>query len=216
MGCISQVGQFSTRDYRGQTSTFYSFDLSIFLGLPCTRMLDSVRCALSPACHRPWKQGLAIAASFVLFASVLPANAGFLKTQKQESRHEIDALEDTWRNAVLTSNTTTLSSLLADDYMAISPSGTLQTKDETLAVLRSGRVHFVAIDISDRKVRFYGTTAVVTSLAKIQASTPDGPVTGSYRYTRVYVRDAQGKWKIVSFEASRIREPGPHKRSELH
>jgi ketosteroid isomerase-like protein len=34
--------------------------------------------------------------------------------------------------------------------------------------------------------------------------------TGSYRYTRVYVRNAQGLWKIVSFEASRIRFPGAH------
>jgi len=57
---------------------------------------------------------------------------------------------------------------------------------------------------------------VVTSLANIQATTPDGKVSGSYRYTRVYVRDAQGDWKIVSFEASRVREPGTHKRSELH
>jgi ketosteroid isomerase-like protein len=57
---------------------------------------------------------------------------------------------------------------------------------------------------------------VVTSLANIQATTPDGKVSGSYRYTRVYVRDAQGDWKIVSFEASRVREPGPHKRTELH
>jgi len=203
-------------NYRGQTFSLYLFDRSIFLGLPFTRMPDSVRARLSPACRRPWKEGRAIIASFVLIASVLPAYAGLLKTQKQESRHEIDALEDTWRSAALTSNTTVMASLLADDYMAITPSGTLQTKDETLAILRSGRVHFAVIDISDRKVRFYGTTAVVTSLANIQASTPDGPVTGSYRYTRVYVRDMQGKWKIVSFEASRIREPGPHKRSELH
>ncbi len=41
-------------------------------------------------------------------------------------------------------------------------------------------------------------------------------MTGNYRYTRVYVRNAQGDWKIVSFEASRVREPGPHKRTELH
>jgi len=51
----------------------------------------------------------------------------------------------------------------------------------------------------------------VTSLAAVQATTPDGDLTGSYRYTRVYVRDAAGNWKIVSFEASKIREPSEHK-----
>ncbi len=136
--------------------------------------------------------------------------------QKHESRHDIDQLEDEWRDAVLTSNTKAMDSLLAVDYMGITASGTLQSRDETLQNMSSGGLHFSQLDLSDRKVRFYGTTAVVTSLANIQASTPDGKVSGSYRYTHVYVRDAQGDWKIVSFEASRVREPGPHKRNEFH
>jgi ketosteroid isomerase-like protein len=95
--------------------------------------------------------------------------------------------------------------------MAITASGTLQTKDQALANLRSGRVHFVSLNISDRKVRFYGKTALVTSLAEVEATTAEGTISNSFRYTRVYVRDQQGAWKIVSFEASRIRQPGERK-----
>lgn len=135
--------------------------------------------------------------------------------QKHESRQKIDQLEDEWREAILTSNTKTLTSLLADDYVAITPSGMLQSRDETLESLRTGRVHFTTLTLTDRKVRFYGTTAVVTSLANVVATTPDGTVTGSYRYTRVYVRDTTGQWKIVSFEASRVREPGPRIKNEI-
>lgn len=136
--------------------------------------------------------------------------AGLPRVQKHESRHEIDQLEDEWREAVMKANTAEMEKLLADDYLAITASGTLQTKDQALASLRAGRMHFTTLDISDRKVRFYGTTALVTSLAEVQGTTGDGEVSGSYRYTRVYVRDPQGAWKIVSFEASRIREPGEH------
>jgi ketosteroid isomerase-like protein len=50
----------------------------------------------------------------------------------------------------------------------------------------------------------------VTSVADVQGTTSDGDVSGSYRYTRVYVRNATGAWKIVSFEYSKIREPGEH------
>jgi len=39
----------------------------------------------------------------------------------------------------------------------------------------------------------------------------DGDMSGSYRYTRVYARDSKGVWRIVSFEANRIREPEPRK-----
>jgi ketosteroid isomerase-like protein len=136
--------------------------------------------------------------------------------QKHENRHDIDQLEDEWRGALLSSNTKVMDSLLAVDYMGITASGTLQSRDETLQGLSSGRLHFTLLDVTDRKVRFYGSTAVVTSLANIQASTPDGKVSGDYRYTHVYVRDAQGDWKIVSFEASRVREPGPRKQNEFH
>ena len=157
--------------------------------------------------------GWAIATALVLCG--VSYGAAMPLAQKHESRQRIDVLEDEWRDAVLTSNTKTLASLLADDYVAITPSGTLQSRDEALESLRTGRVRFTTLNITDRKVRFYGTTAVVTSLANVVATTPDGTVSGSYRYTRVYVRDAAGVWKIVSFEASRVREPGPHIKNEI-
>jgi len=157
-----------------------------------------------------------MAAALVFAVGAVPLFAGgFSLAQKHESRHEIDQLEDAWRNAVLNSDAKALDSLLADDYMAITASGTIQTRDEALQNLRSRRVHITSLTISDRKVRFYGPTAIVTSLAIIQATNADGPVNGDYRYTHVYVRNAQGVWKIVSVEASHVRT-GPHKRNEFH
>ena len=147
----------------------------------------------------------------ISFAWAQTAGAGMPRTQKHEVRHEIDQLEDTWRNAILKGNTAVMDSLLADDYMAISASGTLQSKEETLTNLRSGRVHFSTLDISDRKVRFYGTTALVTSVATVAGTSPEGAIAGNFRYTRVYVRNPQGVWKVVSFEASRIHESEEHK-----
>jgi ketosteroid isomerase-like protein len=142
----------------------------------------------------------------MLVGGVNPLHAGMPGVQKHEHRHEIDHLEETWRDAMLNGNTAAMDALLADDYMAITASGTLQTREQALANLRSGHTHFKELVISDRKVRFYGTTAVVTSLAEARGTNADRDFSGSFRYTRVYVRDAQGAWKIVSFEASRIRE----------
>jgi ketosteroid isomerase-like protein len=134
--------------------------------------------------------------------------AGQAKPKKHEIRHEIDQLEEAWRNAMLKSDTAAMGALLADDYIAITAAGTLQTKDEALANLRTRRIHITTLNVSDRKVRFYGQTALVNSLAEVEGTTPDGEVNGAFRYTRVYVRDAQGRWKIVSFEASHVRQPG--------
>jgi ketosteroid isomerase-like protein len=133
------------------------------------------------------------------------------KIHKHESRHEIDQLEEAWRLAVLKSDTTAMNALLADDFMAITANGTLQTRDETLANLSSDRFHITTLEVSERKVRFYGQTALVTSVAAVVGTNAQGEFSGSFRYTRVYAQDPQGRWKIVSFEASRIRAPGGRK-----
>ena len=58
------------------------------------------------------------------------------RTQRHERRHEIDRLEELWRSAVLKNDTAAMSSLLSNDYIAITPTGTVQTKDEALAAHR--------------------------------------------------------------------------------
>jgi ketosteroid isomerase-like protein len=152
--------------------------------------------------------GRAILAALVLVVCASGLMAGVPKTQKHERRHQIDHLEELWRDAMLKDDTAALGWLLSDDYMAITPSGTLQTKEEALASVH--RMHITSLEISDRKVRFYGTTALVTSTADVQATTPDSDLTGSYRCTRVYVEGPPGVWKIVSFEANKILTPADH------
>src|SRR5579871_806611 len=133
------------------------------------------------------------------------------RAERHETRHEIDQLDENCPTAILARNVTALDTPLSDDYMAITARGMLQSKDETLASLRNGVTHIKSSTFSDRKVRFYGTTALVTSRAEVAGSAAEGDLTGSYRYTHVYVRDSGGNWRIVSFEASRITDHEDHK-----
>ena len=157
-----------------------------------------------------WNRRVAACLVLLIAAGAAAQPQGMKRGERHESHHEIDQLENSWRDDILHRNFAALAGLLSDDYIAITPNGMLQTKDETLANLRSGAVHFNSIEFSDRKVRFYGKTALVTSRAEVSGTGPEGDISGSYRYTRVYVRDEQGNWKIVSFEASRIQDHNPH------
>jgi ketosteroid isomerase-like protein len=144
-----------------------------------------------------------------LFAA--PQHKSMPKGQKHESHHEIEQMEEVWRKAVLAGDAAAMDALLADDYIAISASGTLQTKEDVLTRMRSGKRHITDLKLSDSKVRFYGATALVTSFAQVTGTNAAGEAIGDFRYTRVYVRNSLGKWKIVSFEASLIREPNMQK-----
>lgn len=183
-------------------------------GLLSLTIMPAALIASSKPIHR--RTMCVLISLFIAFALALTLCAqqpvaGMHRAQKHESRHEIDQLEEMWRNAVLKGNTAVMDSLLADDYMAITPNGTLQSKEQSLENLSSGATHFTSIEILDRKVRFYGATALVTCRAEVSGTSATVDFSGSFRYTRVYVRDAQGKWKIVSFEANRIREPAQQK-----
>jgi len=62
----------------------------------------------------------------------------------------------------------------------------------TLCIL-SGAILFTSIEVSDRRLRFYGATALLTCRSEVSGTAAGSDISGSYRYTRVYVRDAQGK-----------------------
>jgi len=181
-------------------------DRSGWVAIPSdTRMPDALT-------NTARKMGWLLACLFLLlsspiFAAQPPHKSGLPRAEKHEGRREIDQLEEAWRNAFVKSDTAAMGTLLADDFIGISPSGTLQNKEQMLANMGSGRLHIASMVLSDRKVRFYGATAVVTSLATVSGTNAESEISGSFRYTRVYVRTA-GQWKVVSFEASRIRPPG--------
>lgn len=136
---------------------------------------------------------------------VQPALAALPHHANHELHKEIEALEMQWCQAQLHNDVSLMDRLLADDYIGISSSGTIETKTEALALRRAGTLHITTLDLNDLKVRIYGDTAVVTSLADLQGTSGARDISGKYRYTRVYNR-RYGQWKIISFEASRIHD----------
>jgi ketosteroid isomerase-like protein len=179
------------------------------------RRIDPRLLSVSPMRRQPLVDSKRLSVGLVILAvfAVAPMWA-MPHSDRHEVRHQIENLEKAWCNAVLHANVTAMDGLLADDYMAITPNGVLQSREQALANLRSGTVHISSIDLSDRKIRLYGKTALVTSRAEVAGTSPDGDLSGSYRYTRVYVMDAHGVWHIVSFEANKIRKAPDHRSSK--
>jgi ketosteroid isomerase-like protein len=135
--------------------------------------------------------------------------------QPRQIVHIIEKLEEMWQQAELTGNTATMANMLAEDYLGIYGDGTLATKSETIESFKRSTTKFSHIHTWDRKIRVYGSTAVVVSKAQVTGEHDGESLNGYYRYTRVYHRH-DGVWRIVSFEASAIRPPkqGPAQGTE--
>jgi ketosteroid isomerase-like protein len=129
------------------------------------------------------------------------------RLKRDEYKHEIEKLEDVWRQAQLNADAATMDKLLSDDYVGISMNGQVVTKMQQLDRMRNRQLVLTKIDLDDVKVRLTGTTAIVTSRAEIEGTNEGVSVLGTYRYTRIYSRLPGGEWKITNFEATRVGSP---------
>ena len=134
------------------------------------------------------------------------------RLKRDEYKHEVEKLEDVWRQAQLSADVAAMDKLLSDDYVGISMNGQVVTKMQQLDRLRNRQLVLTKIDLDDVKVKLIGTTAIVTSRAEIEGTNEGVSVRGTYRYTRIYSRSPGGEWKITNFEATRVGPPpaGPH------
>jgi len=182
------------------------FDSWFETGLPSdTHMRSYLRIRSSPSSIYSMCFFLLLAGVLSGAITVQPAWAALPHHANRELHKEIEALEMQWRQAQLNNDVSVMDRLLADDYIGISSSGTIETKTEALALRRAGTLHSTSLDLNDVKVRVYGDTAVVTSSADLKGTNGARDISGEYRYTRVYNR-RYGQWKIVSFEASRVHD----------
>ena len=134
-------------------------------------------------------------------AMVLPLPLG--NGQKNLEKRQVAKMEHQWRTALLGGDVAALGALISDTYVGIGPNGTIFNKAEELQSTASGENRFQRLQLEERKIRIYGTTAVVTSKVLVQGTYANQPVLGEYRYTRVWSLE-NGHWRVVSFEANRV------------
>jgi hypothetical protein len=118
-----------------------------------------------------------------------------------QDEKEIIALEAQRRQALITGDATSLSSILADDFREIAGNGNVRTKAQNLAAV--ARVHFDEITASEEEVRFFRKVAVYTARGHNKGSLRGNPFDHEFRFTRIYVRRHK-RWQCVAAQYTPI------------
>jgi hypothetical protein len=106
---------------------------------------------------------------------------------------EIVALEEELRRAQLDADVATLDRLIADELLFTGPDGRLGTKADDLAAHGSGVVRFRAHEPEELRVRAVGDAVRVVALrTRLTVEVNGTPVSGTYRYTRVWAKEEGG------------------------
>lgn len=118
---------------------------------------------------------------------------------------EIVALEARLRDAQLAADITALDGLIGDDLLFVGPDGRLATKGQDLAAHASAAIRFREHVPEELHVRRLGSDVAVTTLRARLAVEVSGALSrGTYRYTRVWAREANTPWRVVAGHVSPV------------
>ena len=137
----------------------------------------------------------------VLILAVCPAIA-----QTAGAEQEIRAMEKLWNESRVRADVAALDRLLADGWTVTHGDGTINTKAEYLADLKSGdRKFFGDVKQDDFTVRVNGDTAVAAGVSDARLEYKGKPSDAALRFTRVYQK-RDGRWQMIVSHATR-RQP---------
>jgi ketosteroid isomerase-like protein len=116
---------------------------------------------------------------------------------------EVRAMEKLWNESRVHADVAALDRLLDAGWTVTHGDGTINTKAEYLADLKSGaRKFFADVKQDDFTVRIYGDTAVAAGLSDSKVEYKGKPSGGALRFTRVYVK-RDGRWIMIVSHATR-------------
>ncbi len=125
-------------------------------------------------------------------------------SNKHDERRQVETLEEQWRQAEIAGDVAALDRLLSDDFVGISMSGEVNTKAQQLNRIRSRALVLTQLQLDDMKIKLLGQVAVVTGRARAVGTSNGSPLNGNFRYTRVYLHQPGGAWKVTNSEVTRI------------
>jgi ketosteroid isomerase-like protein len=143
-------------------------------------------------------------AAFAISALFVLVMLGSARAQSDEE--QLMKLETDRAAAVVKGDVATLEKQTSDDYTLINMNGQMSGKAQMVTAFKTGQTKLTSDELSDMKVRVYGSTAVITGKADVKGMLGGKDATGQILFTRVYVKK-NGQWQSVAFQQTRVSTP---------
>ena len=128
--------------------------------------------------------------------------------ESQDHVDDITATDGRFFDALLAADPGALDEVLAPDFLIVDvAAGGVTDRADFLAAVQAGAVRFDAIQSfpAEAVIRTYAGTAIVVGRTAMSFTLPDGaPVNAASRYTHVFVRAADGRWRLASAQGTAI------------
>jgi ketosteroid isomerase-like protein len=141
---------------------------------------------------------------FIYFAILASAAFCFGQTAHVSQDEEtVRRFVDDFSAAFSQNDAAALDRMTAPDYTFVTPTGTIQNKEERVAQVRSGDLKYDYAKYDEIKVRIYGEMAIVTAHVTVKSELKGASLNGQFRSTLTLLK-VKGMWELVASQASAI------------
>ena len=144
--------------------------------------------------------------SLLLSFNLLACQSLSSSTRLQQVEQEIRQVDQARTDALRSGDVAALANLYADDFMMITSTGEIRSKQDQLRDISSKLYQHQGPPAKILRLRIYGTVAVVEAESKGELVVNGQADDVLRRYTRVYVKN-NGQWQLTATHISRVAQP---------
>ena len=137
----------------------------------------------------------------IIFGLILQMAATAKPDSVSEDIKVVTAMDTEYQLAVLRNDVATMDRILADDFVLVLGNGTVYKKADLINAARDKTIIYERQEDSNRTVRVFGDTAIVTALLWEKFVAEGKTIEKRLWFSDVYVRTPKG-WKYVFGQAS--------------
>lgn len=121
-----------------------------------------------------------------------------------DDKQQIIKLFEDGDHVLIAADAKEMQRIYADDYVQVDEAGRLSTRDEVIANLTSGRVRFVSMKSTGRRVRLLrNDVAIVHGLEEDEVEQEGRRFSVRYIYMDVVMK-REGRWQIVGSQLAKL------------
>lgn len=142
---------------------------------------------------------------FLLVIALSAFGVGSLAAAAATAEDEIVAAEKNWATAVVEQNVGELKRIYSEELIYAHSTGSIESRDDYLERMTSGKQRYDAIDHHKTTVRVHGTAAVAHSIVTMKGGNDGGPFDNRLMMIHTWVR-AAGRWRLVAHQTTLLEK----------
>jgi ketosteroid isomerase-like protein len=154
-----------------------------------------------------WMTVLCVVAVSILALLCAPAPPVSAQDSDATARAQVLALEKAWNQAYKAGDAKALSAILDNSLVLVEDDGSLKTKSEFLATVKSSTGNDEQVAPESLTVRVFGNTAIAIGVIAVKATKGGKTVTHRERFIDTWI-NRNGSWVCIATDATPMTHAG--------